>query len=254
MPQLVGSNCEICDERITNALDAESCTTCESVVHHVCKSGGTEEPGRCSSCGARARELENVTVGGNTKRSSVSLISHLFSFHGRIPRGTYFAHSVLGSFVVVALIGGIGIAAVFLGEFGALFGTVAVFGVLFAYMWSETAVTVKRLHDIGRPGMHWFLLLLPVYNMYLSLVLLFQPGAVGDNEYGKDPVGHDDSRGESLLTAANRHEMNGDWGQAFELYRLAAQKLDGQPDREYAVNCIKRLQEKVTLGQASDST
>jgi len=47
---------------------------------------------------------------------------------------------------------------------------------------------VKRLHDIGRPGSHYWLLLLPIYSLYLGLALLFQKGIEGANEYGSDPL------------------------------------------------------------------
>ena len=49
-------------------------------------------------------------------------------------------------------------------------------------------VTVQRLHDIDRPGIHFFLLLIPFYNIYLGLVLLFKKGTNGPNLYGDDPL------------------------------------------------------------------
>ena len=48
---------------------------------------------------------------------------------------------------------------------------------------------VKRFHDLDRPGTHYWLLLIPFYNIYLGLVLLFEKGTVGDNKYGPDPLG-----------------------------------------------------------------
>ncbi|MCB0129112.1 MAG: DUF805 domain-containing protein [Caldilineaceae bacterium] len=50
-------------------------------------------------------------------------------------------------------------------------------------------IAVKRLHDLDRPGAHIWLLLLPIYNIWLSLVLLFQDGTVGYNRFGADPRG-----------------------------------------------------------------
>ncbi len=44
------------------------------------------------------------------------------------------------------------------------------------------AVGVRRMHDINKSGWH---LLIPFYNLYL----LVQPGTVGPNEYGEDPLG-----------------------------------------------------------------
>jgi len=43
------------------------------------------------------------------------------------------------------------------------------------------------LHDLGKPGWHYWLMYIPLYNVYLSLVLLFTKGATGPNQYGEDP-------------------------------------------------------------------
>jgi uncharacterized membrane protein YhaH (DUF805 family) len=48
---------------------------------------------------------------------------------------------------------------------------------------------IKRLHDLARPSSHYWLLLIPFYNLYLALVLLFKKGTPGPNQYGPDPLG-----------------------------------------------------------------
>ena len=47
---------------------------------------------------------------------------------------------------------------------------------------------VKRLHDLDRPGTHYWYLLIPFYNIYLGLLLLFKRGTSGCNQYGDDPL------------------------------------------------------------------
>ncbi|MCK4539114.1 MAG: DUF805 domain-containing protein, partial [Candidatus Krumholzibacteria bacterium] len=47
---------------------------------------------------------------------------------------------------------------------------------------------VKRFHDLDRPGVHYWLLLIPLYNIYVALILLFQKGTTGPNKYGEDPL------------------------------------------------------------------
>jgi hypothetical protein len=47
---------------------------------------------------------------------------------------------------------------------------------------------VKRLHDMGRPGTHFWMLLIPVYGILLSFILLFKKGTQGENTYGPDPL------------------------------------------------------------------
>ncbi len=47
---------------------------------------------------------------------------------------------------------------------------------------------VRRLHDLDRPGTDYFYLLIPIYNFYFALVMVFQRGTVGANKYGPDPI------------------------------------------------------------------
>ena len=61
-------------------------------------------------------------------------------------------------------------------------------GVAVAGVWSGICITIKRLHDLERPARHWLLLMVPVYNIYLGLVLLFKKGTEGPNEFGPDPL------------------------------------------------------------------
>lgn len=53
------------------------------------------------------------------------------------------------------------------------------------------AVSVRRLHDIGKSG--WMLLigLIPLLGALYLLFLYVQPGAAGPNRYGPDPKGGD---------------------------------------------------------------
>lgn len=52
----------------------------------------------------------------------------------------------------------------------------------------EVCITVQRLHDIERPGTHFWLLFIPIYNIYLGILLLFIKGTYGPNKYGEDPL------------------------------------------------------------------
>jgi len=61
-------------------------------------------------------------------------------------------------------------------------------GVVIGGIWAGVAVTVKRLHDLDRPGWHWWLLLIPLVNIYMGLVLLFAKGTQGPNQFGRDPL------------------------------------------------------------------
>lgn len=49
-------------------------------------------------------------------------------------------------------------------------------------------ITVQRLHDIGRPGTDFMLMLIPFYNIYIFSILVTRKGITGLNEYGDNPV------------------------------------------------------------------
>jgi uncharacterized membrane protein YhaH (DUF805 family) len=113
----------------------------------------------------------------------------LFSTQGRLNRAKYFWRTLLigigvniVAFVVAFLLGGI------IGE------TVEPATLLISYLLGLAAAVViafevvKRLHDLERPGAHYWLLLIPFYNIYLALVLLFKRGTSGPNRYGDDPL------------------------------------------------------------------
>jgi len=49
------------------------------------------------------------------------------------------------------------------------------------------AITVRRLHDIGKSGWLYLLILIPIIGWIIIFVWSVTPGDVGDNEYGEDP-------------------------------------------------------------------
>lgn len=109
----------------------------------------------------------------------------LFSMQGRANRAWYLWHIVLDDLAIATL-------AIVLVMIGVLTGSplvvLPILGVLAGGIWAAIAVTVKRLHDLERPGWHWFLLGVPLYNVYLGLVLLFAKGTPGPNRFGLDPL------------------------------------------------------------------
>lgn len=114
----------------------------------------------------------------------------LFSMEGRATRGRYFWHSLLDGFVIMAL----AVAVLIVTNMGrasndpSLLGMIVATGIVAAGTVSEIAVTVRRLHDLDRSGWHWWLFLVPLYNLYLALLLVFKKGTAGANEYGGDPL------------------------------------------------------------------
>ena len=55
------------------------------------------------------------------------------------------------------------------------------------YLIFEIITIIKRLHDLNRPGSDLLYLLIPLYNIVFGLMLTFQEGSKGINNYGPDP-------------------------------------------------------------------
>lgn len=108
-----------------------------------------------------------------------------FSMQGRYNRATYF----WSQFCILVLVYG----ATFSAGFARLLptgqsATAIWYAILFVGNALSALQIVKRLHDLDRPGTHYWLLLIPLYDLYLVLILLFKKGASGPNRYGSDPL------------------------------------------------------------------
>ncbi len=63
----------------------------------------------------------------------------------------------------------------------------ALFGVWLATAWIVLALAVKRLHDLGLPGMLAICLLIPAISFIAFLVLAFLPSRPETNQQGPPP-------------------------------------------------------------------
>jgi uncharacterized membrane protein YhaH (DUF805 family) len=114
-----------------------------------------------------------------------AFLSYLLSFRGRLNRARYLAIGagvgLMYTFVTILLMGLDGQVS-----FAALLPIIVGWG---ASVWIQGAATVRRFHDLDRPGLHYWLLYIPFYNLYLAFVLLLQRGTEGSNRYGRDSLG-----------------------------------------------------------------
>ena len=108
----------------------------------------------------------------------------LFSTKGRVNRLWYFWHVVLDDLVIAGMVFVLLLASEWL---TGLF-IVPVIGVGLAGAWAAMAITMKRLHDLDRPGWHFLLMAIPIYNIFLGLKLIFGMGTDGKNRYGPNPL------------------------------------------------------------------
>jgi uncharacterized membrane protein YhaH (DUF805 family) len=114
-------------------------------------------------------------------------MSTLFSMKGRINRQRYFLTTLAVVLVAYALAFMLGFVMGMAGtgtEAASAIGFIV--GVVAAII--QAFLVVKRLHDLGKPGWQYWLMWVPLYNIYLGIVLLFVKGTAGSNEYGEDPA------------------------------------------------------------------
>jgi len=111
----------------------------------------------------------------------------IFSLRGRISRRQYVVASLVVVLISYAFAFAIGFASgVSDGDVhnaGVLGGIVGIAGCIV-----QAFLVVRRFHDLGKPGWHFWLLFIPFYNIYLALVLCFTPGSTSSNEYGPAPA------------------------------------------------------------------
>ena len=103
-------------------------------------------------------------------------------YEGRWNRAKYFLAAVVLSIVSTLIAYAAGSAG------GESAGAAISFIVSLASVVVASIFIVKRFHDLDRPGVHYWLLLIPLYNIYIALILLFQKGTDGPNQYGEDPL------------------------------------------------------------------
>jgi uncharacterized membrane protein YhaH (DUF805 family) len=118
----------------------------------------------------------------------MSLSQILFSFNGRIGRGTFWGvwfSMIVGSLVVGLLIGGISGT----GQEGAGAAGVVSFFYLVPCVWITLAMQIKRWHDREKSG--WMILInfIPIIGWLWAFIELgLLQGTIGPNQYGNDPL------------------------------------------------------------------
>ena len=106
------------------------------------------------------------------------------NFNGRARRSEYWYFALMN---LIILIG----AAVLDNLLGLTFGVLP-YGWLYvifalAVFIPGLAVAVRRLHDVGKSGWFYFIVLIPIVGAIWLLVLFFTEGNHGENQYGENP-------------------------------------------------------------------
>ncbi|MBQ5675759.1 MAG: DUF805 domain-containing protein [Lachnospiraceae bacterium] len=108
----------------------------------------------------------------------VGCLKNYAKFDGRARRKEYWMF-VLGNFIIGFVLGFI------LGIIGA--PTYIGYIYSLAVLVPSIAVAVRRLHDIGKSGVWYFINFIPCIGSIWLIVLLCQDSMPGENEYGVNP-------------------------------------------------------------------
>lgn len=119
-------------------------------------------------------KVENSNEGTAVEKQA--MFSHAFSFSGRIRRLEFGLSYII--YCVLAVI--LSVSA----EDTPLLGLLYI-----PLLWFTWAQMCKRFHDKGESGLRIFTLLIPLYNIYVLIMLFFEDGEPYENDYGNDPKG-----------------------------------------------------------------
>lgn len=131
--------------------------------------------------------LESYVMPDEQRRGPMTVKEVLFTFHGRIPRRTYWLWTLVSLLVMFP----VGLVAPLMKQEGAAsaIATVVMIGCFVMFLWMSLAIKVKRWHDHDKSWV-WILIgLIPYVGALISFIFLgCLRGTEGDNRYGEDPT------------------------------------------------------------------
>ena len=100
------------------------------------------------------------------------ITQHYADFNGRVGKRSFWMF-VLANFIVSFVLGLIPVAGVFLGSIYSL-----------AVLVPGLGMGIRRLHDIGKPGINLLFALIPIAGPIILIVWYCKDSEFGDNAYG----------------------------------------------------------------------
>ena len=129
-----------------------------------------------------SREFLNQTNHIMTYEYYLDVLKNKYAdFNGRARRSEYWYFTL---FNIIAILVLAGIGAV-LGIVGSALLIIYYLGILVPTI----AVVVRRLHDVGKSGWFYFIVLIPLVGSIWLIVLFCTDSTPGTNEYGPNPKG-----------------------------------------------------------------
>lgn len=117
-----------------------------------------------------------------------SCIRNYIKFDGRARRREYWYFTLFNSLIMLVLIilGGVFYASESSQNVGTFFFVLFFLYDLFVFL-PTLAVTIRRLHDVGKSGAAVFISLIPGVGEIILLIWLIEDSAYGTNQYGENP-------------------------------------------------------------------
>jgi len=109
----------------------------------------------------------------------IAVLKKYAVFSGRAGRTEYWM------FVLFNFIFSLAASLIGMLTFGILYIVAIVYGL--AVFVPALAVGVRRLHDVGKSGWYYFIILIPIAGPIWFLVLMCTDSQPGDNQYGPNP-------------------------------------------------------------------
>lgn len=115
----------------------------------------------------------------------IEVFAKTFDYSGRARRKEFWIYLLAQLLVVGALFA----VEVNLGWFDRELGIGPLTGLCLALTFPTTlALTVRRLHDTGKSGWWYLVVLIPFAGSFMLLGFMIVDGTHGDNHYGQDPL------------------------------------------------------------------
>lgn len=105
-----------------------------------------------------------------------------FGFSGRISRMAYLLAALLMTVVLAFLLYRVAVAQEI--DRAVEFWDVLFSAAILVSLWGQAALGIKRIHDLGRPGIFAVALFIPMLNALAFVALCLIPGDEGANSYG----------------------------------------------------------------------
>lgn len=119
----------------------------------------------------------------------LNVLNNYATFSGRARRSEYWFFVLFNMiFAIVASILDNILGTTFDLGFGISYGYIYLIYTL-AILIPGLAVVVRRLHDVGKSGWMYFIVLIPIVGIIWLLVLLCTDSQVGSNKWGENPKG-----------------------------------------------------------------